>query len=157
MERHAIWLAKKQADEKLAKELAEAEHKRLLKFDKAKLPKHKMLMAFAAKLRAQLDAAAESLKGKPDAAKQIEKMVAQQRKAVEAKAKLLRAMDPTGGNSNIGTDHDVTLNALANDYPAALIEALGGNEQPIQEVRADLDKRLKKMEAWLAEAKAFKK
>ena len=40
MERHAIWLAKKQADEKLAKELAEAEEARLRKFDKTKLSTH---------------------------------------------------------------------------------------------------------------------
>ena len=157
MERHAIWLAKKQADEKLAKELAEAENKRLLQFDKSKLPKHLALMAFEKKLRDELDATAEKLKGKPDAAKEMEKVVNKQRKAVEAQAKILRAMDPTGGNSNIGTDHDVTLNALATDYPAALIEAFAGDEKPIQEMRAELDKRQKKMETWLAEAKATKK
>jgi hypothetical protein len=51
MERHAIWLAKKQADEKLAKELAEAESARLRKFDKTKLATHLALLAFEKKTR----------------------------------------------------------------------------------------------------------
>ena len=40
MEKHAIWLAKKEADEKLAKELADEESARLRKFDKSKLAQH---------------------------------------------------------------------------------------------------------------------
>ena len=38
MERHAIWKAKKEADEKLAAQLAAEEKARLFKFDKSKLP-----------------------------------------------------------------------------------------------------------------------
>ena len=157
MERHAIWKAKKEADEKLAKELAEAENKRLLAFDKSRLPKHLKLLAFEKKLRATLDEAAEKLKGKPDAAKAMEKFGEKQRKSIEAQGKILQKLDPKGGNTNIGTDHDVTLNLLANDYPAALAASLGGDEKPLADVRAELDRRQKKMEAWLDEAKKFKK
>ena len=157
MERHAIWLAKKEADAKLAKELAEAEEARLRKFDKTKLATHLALLAFEKKTRKTLDDASEGLKGKPDAAAQLEKIASKQIKAIEAQAKILRKMDPTGGNSNIGTDHDVSLNLLANDYPAALIAAAAGDEKPLLEARKELDKRFKKMETWLDEVKAAKK
>jgi hypothetical protein len=156
MERHAIWLAKKQADEKLAKELAEAEEARLRKFDKTKLATHVALLAFEKKTRKAFDDAAAGLKGKPDAAAQMEKMADKQRKAIEAQAKILRKMDPTGGNSNIGTDHDVSLNVLANDYPAGLAAAAAGDDQPLAEASKELDKRFKKMDAWLEEVKNFK-
>ena len=156
MERHAIWLAKKQADEKLAKELAAEEESRLRKFDKTKLATHLALLAFEKKTRKAFDDAAEGLKGKPDAAAQMEKIADKQRKAIEAQAKILRKMDPTGGNSNIGTDHDVTLNLLANDYPAALAAAAAGDDKPLAEASKELDKRFKKMDAWLEEVKNFK-
>ena len=93
------------------------------------------------KTRKELDDAAEKLKGKPDAAAQLDKLSQKQRKGIEAQGKILRTMDPTGGNSNIGTDHDVSLNLLANDYPAALAAAMAGDEKPLAEVRAELDKR----------------
>jgi hypothetical protein len=156
MEKYALWKAKKEADEKLAKELAEQESANLRKFDKSKLPTHLALLSFERKTRKALDDAAESLKGKPDAATQLEKIADKQRKAIEAQAKILRKMDPTGANSNIGTDHDVILNALANDYPAALAAAASGDDKPLAEVSKELDKRFKKMDAWLEEVKTFK-
>jgi hypothetical protein len=157
MEKYALWKAKKEADEKLAKQLADEESSRLRKFDKSKLPKHLALLAFEKKTRKELDDAAEKLKGKPDAAAQLDKVSQKQRKGIEAEGKILRTMDPTGGNSNIGTDHDVSLNLLANDYPAALAAAMAGDEKPLAEVRAELDKRTKKMESWLDEIKQGKK
>ena len=156
MEKHALWLAKKEADEKLAKELAAEESARLRKFDKTKLSTHVALLTFEKKTRKILDDAAESLKGKPDAAAQLEKVAEKQRKPIEAQAKILRKMDPSGGNSNIGTDHDVSLNLLANDYPAALAAAAAGDEKPLVEVRKELDSRVKKMESWLDEVKTAK-
>jgi hypothetical protein len=157
MERYALWKAKKEADEKLATQLAAEEQARLLKFDKGKLPKHLALFAFEKKTRKALDDAAERLKGKADAHDQLAKLVASQRKAIEAQAKILRAMDPQGGNSNISTDHDVSLNALANDYPEAVAASFQGDEKPLAAVRAELDKREKKITAWLTELKSGKK
>lgn len=154
MERHAIWKAKKEADEKLAAQLAAEEKARLFKFDKAKLPKHKALFAFEQKTRKALDEAVEKLNGKLDAADQLKKLAGTQRKPIEAQAKILRAMDPQGGNSNIGTDHDVYLNLLANDYPEAIIAFFEGQTKPLADVRAELDKREKKMSAWLDELSA---
>jgi hypothetical protein len=156
MEKYAIWKAKKEADEKLAKDLAAEEEARLRKFDKSKLTTHLALLAFEKKTRKALDDAAASLKGKPDGAAQMEKIADKQRKAIEAQAKILRKMDPTGGSSNIGTDHDVSLNLLANDYPAALAAAAAGDDMPLADVSKEIDKRFKKMESWLDEVKAFK-
>lgn len=153
MERYAQWKAQKEADEKLAKQLAEEEAARLRAFDKSKLKTHLALLAFEKKTRQTFDDAATKLKGTPDAAAQMEKLAEKQRKAIEAQAKVLRKMDPTGGNSNIGTDHDVSLNALANDYPAALAATFGGDDQSIAEVRKELDKRTQKMETWLEQVK----
>ena len=157
MARYELWKAKKEADAKLAAQLAAEEQARLLKFDKSKMPKHLALFAFEKKTRKALDDAAEKLKGKPDARDQLAKLVASQRKAIEAQAKILRAMDPQGGNSNIATDHDVSLNALANDYPEAIAASFQGDAKPLADVRAELDKREKKITSWLAEVKSSKK
>jgi DNA polymerase III gamma/tau subunit len=153
MEKYALWKAQKEADEKLAKELAEQESARLRKFDKTKLPVHQKLLAFEKKTRKDLDDAAEKLKGQSDAGAQMEKVAEKLRKPIEAQAKILRKMDPSGGNSNIGTDHDVVLNALANDYPAALAAAAAGDEKPLAEVRKEVDRRFDKMDKWLEEVK----
>jgi len=156
MEKYEIWKAKKEADEKLAKELAEEEAARLRTFDKSKLAVHQKLLAFEKKTRKELDSAAEKLKGKPDAVAELTKLSDKQRKAIEAHSKILRKMDPTGGSSNIGTDHDVSLNLLANDYPPALVAWFGGDEKAIAEQRKELDKRVAKMEKWIAELKTGK-
>jgi hypothetical protein len=153
MERYAIWKAKKEADEKLAAQLAAEEKSRLIKFDKSKLPKHLVLAAFEKKTREALDQAAAKLNGKIDAADQLKKVATSQRKAIESQAKVLRAMDPKGGSSAIGTDHDVVLNLLANDYPEAILAFFEGQTQPLAEVRAEMDKREKKISAWLEEIK----
>jgi hypothetical protein len=153
MERYALWKAKKESDEKLAAQLAAEEKARLLQFDKSKLPKHVALIAFEQKTRQALDQAAEKLNGKIDAPDQMKKLVAAQRKAIEAQGAALRAMDPKGGSSAIGTDHDVVLNLLANDYPEAILAFFEGQTKPLAEVRAEMDKRAKKMGAWLDEVK----
>jgi hypothetical protein len=157
MERHAIWKAKKEADEKLAAQLAAEERERLMKFDKSKMPTHVALFAFEKKTRQGLDQAAEKLNGKLDAADQLKKLAATQRKAIENQSKLLRTMDPKGGSSNIGTDHDVVLNLLANDYPEAIVAFFEGQTKPLAEVRLEMDKREKKISSWLEELKSGKK
>lgn len=154
MERYAIWKAKKESDEKLAAQNAADEKARLLKFDGSKLPKHLSLFAFEKKTREALDAAVEKLNGKLDAADQLKKLAGTQRKAIEGQANGLRTLDPKGGNSNIATDHDVILNLLANDYPEAILAFFQGQTKPLAEVRAEMDKREKKIASWLDEVKA---
>jgi hypothetical protein len=69
----------------------------------------------------------------------------------------MMTIDPKGGNSNVVTDYDVMLDALSNGYPDALAVSFGGDKKPLDEVTAELDKRTKKIESWLAEVKAAKK
>jgi hypothetical protein len=153
MERYAIWKAKKEADEKLAAQLASEEKARLIKFDASKLPKHQALFAFEKKTRESLDQAVEKLNGKLDAEDQLKKLAASQRKAIDGQAGGLRALDPKGGNSYIATDHDVILNLLANDYPEAIVAFFHGRTKPLAEVRAEMDRREKKIGSWLEEVK----
>ncbi len=153
MEKYAIWKAKKEADEKLAAQLAADEKARLIKFDKSKLSKHLALFAFERKTREGLDLAAQRLNGKIDAPDQLKKVASSQRKGIESQAAGLRAMDPKGGSSAIGTDHDVILNLLANDYPDAILQFFEGQTKPLAEVRAEMDKREKKISSWLEEVK----
>lgn len=144
------------AERKLAAENAAAEKARLLKFDKSKLSKHMALLTFEKKTRQALDQAALKLNGKIDAADQLKKLVASQRKGLEKQAAALRALDPKGGNTFIGTDHDVYLNLLSADYPAAILDFFEGKTKPLAEIRAELNKREKKMTAWLEEVKQSK-
>jgi hypothetical protein len=143
-------MAKRQAAEKkLAQQLAGEENKRLLAYDKTKLPLHKQVVADIRKYRA----AYAHAKTKPD----VEKIRVKQQKAIEATAKKMATIDPKGGNSNVTTDYDVMLNALANDYPDALEASFDGDKKPLEEQTAELDKRQKKIDDWLVEVKSAKK
>ncbi|HVY39242.1 MAG TPA: hypothetical protein VHM31_14965 [Polyangia bacterium] len=143
-------MAKRQAAEKkLAEQLAAEESKRLLAYDKTKLPLHKQVVADIHKYRA----AYAHAKTKED----VEKIRAKQQKAIEATAKKMATIDPKGGNSNVVTDYDIMLNALANDYPDALEASFDGDKKPLEEQTAELDKRQKKIDEWLVEVKSAKK
>jgi hypothetical protein len=146
-------IAKRQAAEsKVAAELAVAEKERLLKYDRTKLPLHKQVFAFIVKTRAQYDAAKKG----GDKAK-VDKLRDSLQKPIAATAKKMATIDPKGGNSNVTTDYDVMLNALANDYPEAISASFEGDKQPLAEQTAELDKRSKKIEDWLDELKKAKK
>jgi len=143
-------IKKRQADEKkLADENAAAEKKRLLAYDKGKLPIHQQVWAGIKKAR---EAYAKA-KSKED----VEKIRTAQQKNIDATGKKMMTIDPKGGNSNVVTDYDVMLDALSNGYPDALSVSFGGDKQPLTEVTAEMDKRQKKIEDWLAEVKAAKK
>jgi len=143
---------KKEEDAKLAAELAAEEKERLLAYDKGKVAKHTALLAFAKKIRKAIDDAAEKNKGDGLAAA-MDKLKAKNTSAIAAQMKTVMAIDPKGGNSNLVTDHDVMLNMLNADYPDALA---AGDEKAVTEMRAELDKRVTKIEEWLAELKTWK-
>jgi len=143
-------IAKRQADnKKLADENAAAENKRLLAFDKTKLPLHQQVFASIKKFRAAYD--------KAKSGKDVEKIRNGQQKAIDATGKKMMTIDPKTGNSNVTTDYDVMLNALANDYPPAIAASIDGDGKALAEQRAELDKRTAKIEGWLAELKKAKK
>jgi hypothetical protein len=144
-------IAKRQADDKkLADDNAAAEKKRLLTYDKTKLPIHQQVFAAIQKFRA----AYAKAKTKED----VEKIRNGQQKAIDATGKKMMTIDPKmAGQSNVMTDYDVMLNSLSNDFPEALAASFGGEKKALDEQNAELDKRTKKIEGWLAEVKAFKK
>jgi hypothetical protein len=142
-------IAKRQAAEKkLADQLAGEEHDRLLAYDKTKLPLHKEVFAAIQKYRAAYAHAKTN--------EDVEKVRVKQEKAIEATGKKMATIDPKGGNSNVVTDYDVMLNALAADYPDALEASFRGDKKALDEQTAELDKRTKKIEDWLAEVKSAK-
>ena len=146
-------VAKRQAAEaKVAAELASQEKQRLLKYDKTKLPLHKQVFGFILKTRAQYDKVMKD----GDKAK-VENLRISLQKPIVAMGKKMATIDPKGGNSNVTTDYDVMLNALANDYPEAIDASFDGDKQPLAAQTAELDKRTKKVEDWLAEVKSAKK
>jgi hypothetical protein len=143
-------IAKRQAEEKkVAEQLAGEEKKRLLAYDKGKLTVHQQVFGAITKVRA----AYAKAKSKDDVAK----IQAAQQKVIDATGKKMMTIDPKGGNSNVTTDYDVMLNALSGGYPDALSGSFDGDKAGLDEVNAELDKRSKKVEAWLAEVKAAKK
>ncbi|HXU00226.1 MAG TPA: hypothetical protein VN903_04505 [Polyangia bacterium] len=142
-------IAKRQAEEKkLADELAGQEKTRLLKYDKTKLPLHQQVFAAIKKAR--------DAYGKAKTKEDVEKIRTAQQKTIDATGKKMTTIDPKGGNSNVVTDYDVMLDALSNAYPEALAASFGGEKKPLEDVNAELDKRSKKVEAWLVDVKAFK-
>jgi len=142
-------MAKRQAEEKkLAEQLAGEEEQRLLAYDKTKLPLHQQVWASIKKFRGAYDKA----KTKED----VLKVQVKQEKEIVATGKKMATIDPKGGNSNVTTDYDVILNALANDYPDALAASFAGDKQPLADQTAELDKRSKKIEEWLAKVKSDK-
>jgi hypothetical protein len=155
-------MAKREAEEKkLADQLAGEELKRLLKYDKGKLPQHQQVFAFIKKTRGQYDALEKKLTGgagdKAKAKADVEKLAGSLHAPIVAEGKKMAAIDPKGGNSNVTTDYDVMLNALANDYPEAMVASIDGDTKPLADQKAELDKRTKKVEDWLAEIKKAKK
>jgi hypothetical protein len=143
-------IAKRQAEEKkLADQLASDEKKRLLAYDKGKMALHQQVFASIKKFRGAYDKA----KTKED----VEKVRMKQEKEIVATGKKMATIDPKGGNSNVTTDYDVMLYALANDYPDALSNSFAGDKKALDEQNAELDKRSKKIESWLVDLKAYKK
>ena len=134
---------------KVAAQLAGEEQKRLLTYDKGKLALHQQVFAAIKKFRGAYDKA----KTKED----VEKVRVKQEKELVATGKKMATIDPKGGNSNVTTDYDVMLNALANDYPDALEASFGGDKKALDDQTAELDKRTKKIDGWLTELKTFKK
>jgi hypothetical protein len=154
-------IAKREAAEKkVAAGLALEEHDRLVKYDRGKLPLHTQVFAFITKVRTEDDKLEKQVLAESDKAKakaQIEKAAGGQRAGIVAMDKKMATIDPKGGNSNITTDYDVMLNALANDYPEAMVAAVDGDPKPLAEQKAELDKRTKKITDWFAELRAAKK
>jgi hypothetical protein len=100
------------------------------------------------KTRASWDAAETQLAGKDRkaAVARIERLQKAQRGAIAAQAKILQ---PLNEKSYVAGEHDTNLHFLADEYPTAVISALGGDQGPLGEVRAEMDRNQQKISAWL--------
>ena len=139
---------RKAGEAKLAAQLAADERNRLLAYDKGKLKLHTEVFSGIEKTRAAFDGA----KSKAD----VEKLQKKLGKQITATGKKMQQIDPKGGNSNVVTDYDVMLNALSNDYPQALEASFDGDKKALEEQRAELDKRTKKITDGLRSLKGGK-
>jgi hypothetical protein len=150
-------IAKREAEQKkVADALAAEERARLIKYDRSKLKLHTEVWAAITKTRGQYDALEKKVAGAIDKAKaksDIETLAGSLRAGIVATGKKMATIDPKGGNSNVTTDYDVMLNALANDYPEAMVVEQEGDPKPLADQKAELDKRSKKITDWLAELK----
>jgi len=157
MARYELWKAKKEADAKLAAELAAEEQARLLKFDKSKLPKHLALFAFEKKTRKALDDAAEKLQGKPDAPRPARQAGGLAAQGHRGPGQDLARHGSTGREFQHRHRSRRQPESLANDYPEAIAASFQGDAKPLAAARAELDKREKRLTSWLAEVKSGKK
>ena len=115
------------------REHAAEENKRLLTYDKTKLPDHQQVFASIKKPREAYGKA----KNKDD----VEKI--RQRAAEDARRDGQEDDDDRsqGGNSNVVTDYDVMLDALSNGYPGRARGIVRGDKKPLEEQNKELDKR----------------
>jgi hypothetical protein len=122
------------------------EHERQLAFDRNRVEQHRRVVELLAAARARYDRA------------RSEAAVARVRGGMPALRAELRkrttAIDHWGVSSPLLADYGAWMAALESAYPAARVAALGGDAGRLDELRADLDRRAKKIDAWLEEAAA---
>jgi hypothetical protein len=76
------------------------------------------------------------------------------RPLLDAARARITALDPWGVNSALLGDYGAIIAALGGPYLDARAAARAGDAGPLQALRADLDRRGRKIAAWLAEAHA---
>jgi hypothetical protein len=110
-------------------------------YDTIHVDEHRALLSFVKKTRARFDQAAAQLRGRPASvgARRIEELQTSQLRAISARIDELQGLDPTGSQSALTADHGTNLNFLADEYPAAIIGALAGDPEPLDEIRAEMD------------------
>jgi hypothetical protein len=120
-------------------------------YDSIHVDEHRALLAFVKKTRARYDQAATQLRGRPASvgARRIEQLQASQQRSIGAQIDALQGLDPTGSQSSLTADHGTNLNFLADEYPAAIIGALAGDPQPLEEIRAEMDRHQQNIQSAL--------
>jgi hypothetical protein len=124
--------------------LAYEEKERKLHYDRDRLKQHRAVVKFLVATRARYDRA------KTKAA--VTAIQTRLPSAVDGVRKQITAIDKWGTNSNLLEDYDAFLKALSDGYPTARLTALDGDRAPLDELRAELDRRTRHIKDWLAEA-----
>ncbi len=125
--------------------MKEEERARKLNYDRRKLKEHERVLAALRQAQKSYDNA------------RSEQGVRQAKAALTARRlhmeHAITAIDHWGVSSNVLGDYRAILETLAEGYPAARITALAGNNAPLDELRSEIDERLRKVEAWLEQAR----
>jgi len=121
--------------------LREEEDERRQLYDREHAKEHAVVLAALEKALSRLDAAKSK-----SALATAKAAVAASLPALEKK---VDAIDPKRKSSNLLTDYEAILAALAGPYPDARLAALTGDDEPERELKADMDRRLEKARAWL--------
>jgi len=122
------------------------ERERQLGYDRRKIREHRKTMKLLAAARARYDRARTAA-----AVARVRATMSTLREQLRARE---TAIDHWGVNSRLLADYEATIAALEGAYPDAKVAALSGDGQPLRDLRAELDRRTKKMNEWLTEAAA---
>ena len=128
--------------------MAAEEHERQLQYDQGRLKQHRAVVKLLVAAR-----------GRYDRAKSKAAVLSVQKRlppVVEEVQRRIKQIDRWGNNSPLLVDYDAYLKALSESYPAARIEMLDGHPAALDTIRGQLNEVTKRINAWLAEAAAFK-
>jgi hypothetical protein len=138
--------AGRRSEEQWRVHMAAEERERQLGYDKRKLSEHRALRRLLDRTRARIDQA------------RTPAALARTRAALPAlideAQRRLTAIDQWGNNSRLHPDYQALIATLAGPYPDAKLAALKGAPRALETLRAEVDRRRKKMAAWLADAAA---
>jgi hypothetical protein len=136
----------KKAEAQWREHMAKEERERRLGYDRRKLKQHQVVFAFLRKARQRYDRARTK--------RSIARVQASLREPLADMRRRVVAIDHWGNNSNLLEDYGALLGMLEETYPAAAIASLDGQPRALDELRADFDRRTKKIRDWLVEAEA---
>src|SRR5262245_1545596 len=128
--------------------MAAEEHERQLQYDRDRLKQHRAVLKLLVAAR-----------GRYDRAKSKAAVLSAQKRlplAAEEIQRRIKQIDRWGNNSRLLADYDTYLKALSDSYPSARIEMLEGHPAALDTIRGQLNEVTKRINAWLAEAAAFK-
>ena len=121
------------------------ERERQLGYDRRRMKEHRALIDVLAAARKRYDAA-RTLPA-------VGKLQARTPSLVEDVRTRMSAIDHWGVNSPLLDDYRALLASLTETYPTAVKAALDGDRRALTDARAEMDRLLKAMQAWLKEAR----
>jgi hypothetical protein len=126
--------------------LEEEEHERRLGYDRRRLGQHRAVLASLHGLRQRYDRAKTN--------RAVASASAFCRDRAPELRRRITAIDPWGVSSKLLGDYGAMVDVLTGPYPAALLASIAGDPRQLHELRADWDRRVRKVQDWLAEAAA---
>jgi hypothetical protein len=123
--------------------LIHEERERKQQFDRSRTKEHEAFLSALEKARARYDAAKTRT--------QVQKAEAQFRASLPTLKREVLAIDPDRQSSNLLEDYQAILAAFDGPYAAARLASLDGDAKTLAGLAGDVERRLAKARAWLAE------